>query len=297
MLGMALAAVAGPAGAEDQASGIEVVRELTPYYTSLALYVPFDKPIPDSTGEDEFEIYRQLLAHSLKPQVLMLEASVYPMPVLGTWLRRNHPGGYADGELSGDVNWIESVTAGFREPGALSIFLGSAMNLVREGEERRGTNKAHVGYLLSGGTRHIRDNVLVDDDWYEFEWKIKGERQFKDDRLSWSFRIGTQQHANPEVADQAYVGIKRSNSDWRQRRFLSWLTNSAVSLKVGVTDEDFSLAGGELLLQKRYPLAWGRVAIALETGLIYENHRAYSGSLSDPEGGDVLFVLRPNLEF
>jgi hypothetical protein len=295
MLGMALAAVAGSARAEDE--GVEVVTELTPYYTSLALYVPFDKPIPDSTGEDEFEIYRQLLANSVRPQVLMLEASVYPMPVLGTWLRRNHPGAYADGELSSDVNWIESVTAGFREPGAVSVFLGSAMNLVREGEERRGTNKAHVGYLLSGGTRHIRNNVFVDDDWYEFEWKIKGERQFKDDRLAWSFRIGTQQHANAEVADQVYLGFKRSNSDWREKRFLSWLTNTAVSLKVGATDEELSLASGELLLQKRYPLPWGHLAIALETGLIYEGHRAYSGSLNDAESGDLLFVLRPNLEF
>lgn len=295
--GLALAlGIAGPAaGAETAAPSPELVPELTPYYTSLGLYVPLDRPIPDNSGEDEFEIYRQLIANSLKPQVLLLEASVYPMPVLGTWLRRNHPGAYEDGELSEDFNWIESVTAGFREPGALSVFLGSAMNLVREGEQRRGTNKGHVGYLLSGGTRHIRDNVLVRDDWYEFEWKLKGERQFANDTLSWSFRIGTQQHANREIADQVYVGLKRSSLDLRAPS-LSWLTNTAVALKIGSVDDRASLANAELLLQKSFPLPSWHLAIALEAGFIYEDSNAYSGSLRGDED-NVLFVLRPNVVF
>jgi len=290
------AAMAAPGAAAEEAAGAEWVPELTPYYTSLALYVPLDdRPIPDNSGEDEFEIYRQLLANSLRPQVLLFEASVYPMPVLGTWLRRNEPGFYDDGEISGDFNWVESVTAGFREPGAVSVFLGSAMNLVREGEERRGTNKGHVGYLLSGGTRHIRRNVLVSDDWYEFEWKLKGEREFADDHLTWSFRVGTQQHANADIADQVYLGLKRSNFDLRAP-FLSWLTNTAVAVKVSAVDDGMSLAGAELLLSKRYPVQALRLAIALETGFIHESRRAYSGSLRDDED-DYLFVLRPNLEF
>lgn len=296
--GLALAGVLpAAAGDETPAPAVEVVPEVTPYYTSLGLYVPLgDKPIPDNSGEDEFEIYRQLLANSLEPQVLLLEASVYPMPVLGTWLRRHEPGFYEDGEISPDLNWIESVTAGFREPGAVSVFLGSAMNLVREGEQRRGTNKAHVGYLLSAGTRHIRDNVLVSDDWYEFEWKLKGEREFAEDRLAWSFRVGMQQHANADVTDQVYVGLKRSNSDWRLRPYLSWLTNTAASLKIGSTDDRPSLASAELLLQRSFPLPDWRIAIALETGLIYEDSGAYSGELRRDED-DVLFVLRPNIEF
>ena len=295
--GLLALAAAGPAAADDAAApSVEWVPELTPYYTSLGLYVPFDKPIPDNSGEDEFEIYRQLLANSLKPQVLLLEASVYPMPVLGTWVRRRHPGAYDDAEISRDLNWIESVTAGFREPGALSLFVGSAMNLVREGEQRRGTNKAHVGYLVSGGTRHIRDNVLVDDDWYEFEWKLKGEREFADDKLAWSFRIGTQQHSNHDVTDQVYVGLKRSNSDWRLKPYLSWLTNTSASVKVGSRDDRPSLASAELLLQRSFPVPAWHLAIALEAGLLYEDSSAYSGRLRDDED-DVLFVLRPNVEF
>jgi hypothetical protein len=282
--------------AEATAAGPELVPELTAYYTSLGLYVPLTgEAIPDNRGDDELEIYRQLLVNSFRPQLLLLEASVYPMPLLGTWLRRNARGFYGDAQLGADLNWIESVTAGFSEPAALSVFLGSAMNLVRPGERHRGLNKGHVGYLASFGDRHIRDNVLIDDDWYELEWKLKGEREFADDRLSWSFRLGTQQHSHQEIADTAYVGLKRGNLDWRAP-FLAWLTNSAVSFKVATTTDGFALARGELLLEKRYPVpGWG-FALAVETGFLYESNRAYIGSLRDAED-NFIFVLRPNLEF
>ncbi|HUR39542.1 MAG TPA: hypothetical protein VM240_00055 [Verrucomicrobiae bacterium] len=289
-------AIATTSTSAQEAGGAEWVRELTAYYTSLAYYVPLGGgAIPESRGDDELEIYRELLVHSLKPQVLLLEASVYPMPLLGTWLKRNQRDFYEDAQLRGDINVIESVTAGFPEPAALSLFLGSAMNLVRPGEQRRGTNKGHVGYLLSVGDRHIRDNVLVDDNWYELEWKLKGERQFHDDALSWSFRFGTHQHSHPEIADVVYLGLKRGNLDWRAP-FLAFLTNSAAAFKVDVTTDGLALARAQLLIEKRYPLErWG-IAIGLETGFVYENNRAYTGSLRDDED-DLLFVLRPNIGF
>lgn len=292
---MALALATGGARAQD-APAIELVPELSAYYTSLGLYVPLTgKPLPDNRGDNELEIYRELLLNSLRPQVLLLEASVYPMPLLGTWLRRKQAGLYEDAQLRGDLNWIESITAGELEPAALSLFLGSAMNLVRPGEPRRGTNKGHVGYLLSVGDRHIRHNVLVDDAWYELEWKLKGERASEDERLSWSFRLGTKRHSHDAVADTVYVGFKRGNLDWRAP-FLAWLTNSAADLQVAFTAGGLALTRADLLIEKRYPLErWG-VALAVEAGVLHENRRAYAGSLRD-EDDDVIFVLRPNVEF
>lgn len=274
----------------------EWVPELAAYYTALGLYVPLTgKPIPDNTGDDELEIYRELLLNSLRPQLLLLEASVYPLPLAGTWLRRKEPGLYDDAQLRGDFNWIESATGGFPEPAAVSLFLGSAMNLVRPGERRRGTNKGHVGYLLSAGDRHIRNNLLVDDDWYELEWKLKGEREFEGDRLSWSFRLGTKRHSNDEIADTVYVGLRRGNLDYRAP-FLAWLTNSAATFQVEATTDGVALARSELLLEKRYPIErWG-FALALEGGFVYQNDRAYTGSLRDDDD-NFIFVLRPNLEF
>ncbi|MGH8629753.1 MAG: hypothetical protein ACREU7_03170, partial [Burkholderiales bacterium] len=270
-----LVAVIVALGAAGKAEAVELVPELTAYYTSLGLYIPLTgRPIPESRGDDELEIYRELLLTSLRPQLLLLEASVYPMPILGTWVRRNEPGLYEDANLRGDLNWIESATAGLQEPAAVSVFLGSAMNLVRPGEKRKGTNKGHMGYLASVGDRHIVDNLLIDDNWYELEWKLKGEREFADDHLSWRFRLGTQQHSHPEIADTVYVGLRRGNLDYRAP-FLAWLTNSSADFSVGATASGLSLARTELLLEKRYPLPQWGFALALEAGFIYESNRAY----------------------
>lgn len=293
----ALALLLAPAPAwcgEPPASRIEFVPELTAYYTDVDLYIPLtQKPIPETRGDNELEIYRDLFIGSLKPQVLLLEAAVYPMPIAGTWIRRNEPNWYAGADF-GSVNWIESVTAGQQEPCSVSAFLGSALNLVRPGEARRGTNKGQMGYLASYGDRHIHDNVLFRDPWYEFEWKLKGEKDFADDHLSWSFRLGTKQHSHPNITDTVYVGLRRGQIDYRAP-FLAWLTNSSIDLSLAFGTGNLELVRSELLLSKRYPIQrWG-FAIALETGVIYENSAAYTGALQDPD--NFVFVLRPNLAF
>lgn len=283
-------------GAQAADAAPEVVWELTPYYTSSGVYIPLtDRPIPDSRSDNELEIYRELLLQSFRPQVLLLEASVYPMPVLGTWLRRKESGLYRDADIGNDFNLIESLTAGFPEPAALSLFLGSAINLVKPGQPRKGTNKGHIGYLVSGGLRHIKDNVLIGDNWYEVEWKLRGERLFKNDRLSWSFRLGTKQHSHPEIADTAYLGLKRSNLDYNAP-WLAWLDNTEGEFLIAMTTRGFALARSELLLKKRFPLRTLGFAMALQGGFIYENGRTYTGSLRDNDD-DLIFVLRPNLEF
>lgn len=285
--------LSGPAQA---AGATEVVWELTPYYTSAGAYISLtDLPLPDSRGDSELEIYRELLLQSFRPQVLLLEASVYPMPVLGTWIRRKNPGFYDDADIGNNLNWIESLTAGFPEPAALSVFLGSAMNLVRPGQARKGTNKGHVGYLASGGLRHIKDNVLISDNWYELEWKLKGERHFKEDRLSWSFRLGAKQHSHPEIADTVYLGLKRSKLDYNAP-LLAWLDNTEGEFLVAMTSKGFALARSELLLEKRIPLRSWSFALALQGGFIYENDRTYTGSLREDDD-NFIFVLRPNIEF
>lgn len=298
MLAVAAALAWSGAGHADEPPGtVEWVPELTPYYTDVGLYVTLGAPLPDTTGEDELGVYRDLFLGSLHPQLLVLETSVYPLPLAGTWVRRHRPGFYEDAEIDRlNVNWIESLTSGFQEPAAVSAFLGSAVNFVRPGETRRGTNKGMMGYLLSAGTRHIRENVLVPDDWYEFEWKLKGDRQFADDHLSWSFRLGTKQNSNPEIADTVYLGLRRSNLDFRAP-FLSFLTNSELAVLVAATTDGLALARTEVIGEKRYPLRLCGCGLALQLGVIIEKNRQYSGSLNENDNDHLIAVLRPNLEF
>ena len=276
----------------------EVIWEWGAYYTSVGVNIPLtDEAVPDGGEMSEAEVYARLLANSLRPRVLLLEASVYPMPVLGTWIRRHEPGLYEDAWIAGRrVNLVQALTAGFQEPWAVSAFVGNQMRFTRRGEQDLDTNRGYMGYLVSAGKKHIRDDVLIDDDWIELEWKMKGERKFAGEHLFWSFRAGTKFHRHPDIANVVYLGIGRSNLDFGWKYF-SWLKNSRVNLLTEFTSDSMTFARQELLFAKKMPLQSCRCALELGLGLIYERDVKYTGSLANTDRNAFSLVLRPNLEF
>jgi hypothetical protein len=142
----------------------EVIWEWDPYYTDVDLNIPLtSKPIPTITSDSETVIYRDLIEGSAIPRYMLLEASVYPMPILGTFLKRHTPGLYKQGQIgNSSINIFESATAGFQEPWAVSAFFGNIANLVRPGETRTGSNLGYTGYLISAGSKqraHLRQMV------------------------------------------------------------------------------------------------------------------------------------------
>lgn len=286
-----LLVVAGASGAQER-SKPEVLTEFGAYYSSIGLYVPLsDDPFPDGGRLEEADVYRQLFERSWRPNVVAFEASVYPMPILGVWLRKDHPTFY---DLSPSL--FQAVTAGFQEPWAVSAFFGSQMKFTRPDEGERGSNRAHFGYLVSAGTKHIKSNVLIADDWLEAEWKMKGERVFKEDRLDWSFRAGGRYNGNRDIADTLHLGIRRSNLDFKAP-FLSWLDNSRLDLLTELAVDGLTLLRQEVIFGKRYPLESRLYALELDFGLIYERASKYSGELSPLAKTAVTVVFRPNIIF
>src|SRR6185503_589681 len=244
----------------------------------------------------EIDVYRQLFERSYRPNVIALEASVYPMPILGTWIRRHHPGFYDDARIVGDVNLVQAITAGFQEPWAVSAFFGSQMKFTREGGTERGTNWGYMGDLVSAGKKHIKNNVLIDDDWIEAEWKLKGERMFNEERLSWSFRGGARLNRNHDIANTLYIGTRRSNLDFKSR-FLSWLDNSRIDLFTEFAMDRRGLVRQEIIFGKKYPFESRKMAWELDFGVIYERARKYTGDLAPLAKTGFTLVLRPNLVF
>ncbi|MEI6702156.1 MAG: hypothetical protein WCL71_01310, partial [Deltaproteobacteria bacterium] len=58
-------AVASIPNPEKKAAAIEFVWELDPYYSEMSLHFPLtDTPIPETTGSNEFEVYRKLFINS-----------------------------------------------------------------------------------------------------------------------------------------------------------------------------------------------------------------------------------------
>ena len=284
-------AALGPVRAQEPPK-TEVVTEWGAYYSSIGLYVPIsDDPFPDGGRLEESEVYKQLFERSWRPNVVAFEASVYPMPVLGVWLRKDHPTFY---DIAPSV--VQAVTAGFQEPWAVSAFFGSQMKFTRPGETERGTNRGYMGYLVSAGTKHIKSNVLIADDWLELEWKLKGERMFNQERLNWSFRAGGRYNSNRDIADTLHLGLRRSNLDFRMP-FLSWLDNSRVDLLTEVAVDGLTLLRQEVIFGKKYPMESRKVAWEFDFGVIYERASKYSGELTPLAKTSLTLVFRPSIVF
>lgn len=288
-----LAGAAGAARAQQAATPkVEVLQQYNAYYTSVGLYIPLGADqFPDGGRLDEVDVYNQLFQRSWQPNIVALEASIYPMPLLGVWLRKEHPDFYDRAP-----SLVQAVTAGFQEPWAISAFFGSQMKFTRPDETERGSNRGYLGYLVSAGTKHIKSNVLIADNWLELEWKMKGERVFKEERLDWSFRAGGRYNGNRDIADTLHLGIRRSNLDFKAP-FLSWLDNSRIDLLSELAVDGLALVRQEVIFGKKYPLESRKYALELDFGLIYERASKYSGDLSPLAKTAITVVFRPNIVF
>lgn len=276
------------------AAAQQISHELDAYYSNIGVDVPISSEAePDGGTLGEVEVYRELLRTALKPRIFLLETSVNPLPWLGALYKSNDPDSY---ERANQARLLDSVTAGFQEPWALSAFLGSTMRFSREGESVGHSNRAYMGWLLSYGAEHIRNNVLINDHWWELEWKLKGDREFRDEKLSWSFRLGFKEHGNPYIRDVAYVGFRRDSLNFLNRAS-SWLDNAGVEIKTEIARDDGSFMRQELLFNRNFPLPRWRAAFVLDVGVIYESPDKYRGRLSDLDSDAVTLVLRPNLNW
>ena len=99
--------------------------DLDAYYSSVSWVIGFSQQnIPEIDNLAEIGIYKRLIADSLTPDFLILEASVNPLPVLGVYLREQQPGLYAKGEGNAGANLVESMTTGFEDPFAIAFLAG-----------------------------------------------------------------------------------------------------------------------------------------------------------------------------
>lgn len=294
----ALAALAfGTAQAQEEAAQAEFVYELDPYYTNAGYNIPLtDKPIPVIESSSEAVIYRELIQDSIVPRYMTVEVSLYPMPILGTYLKTHQRGFYDSGAIGSNFNIIESLTAGFQEPWAVSLFFGNVAKLKRPGDTRIGNNYGYTGYLLSAGEKHIKNNMLVEDHWLELEWKIKGQLDYTDKKLTWSFRGGAKFHTNVEVNDVYYVSLSRSNTELNSPG-LDWLDNTTAEFRMHFLQQTGKLVRMELIAGKKLPLPDKGFTPTLSAGFIWTSPHEYSGSLRSLENNTLTFVIRPSIEF
>jgi hypothetical protein len=278
--------------------------ELDPYYSAVGMYNSLTgKPIPHMTADSELEIYRDLISKFYQPRTLILEASLNPLPYAGTLIRKHQPGFYGRSQVTSNFNVVQAVTAGFEEPWAVSLFLGNVVSFDTINSPILGKRNGYSGMLVSYGNYHIKDNVLVKDDWVELEGKLKGEQILQDRSLRWSFRGGAKFHGNPYIADSFYIGFRRSRTDFKEGSGANfWLHNSGFEYVSDFSQKKLEPLRHYFVVDKKFPAKNSRVAFTLGLGFVWTADKKYSGPLANSYRGgkkpnSFQFILQPNLEF
>ncbi len=304
ILAAALALAPFPARAGEPAEKKTTVEiELDPYYSAVGVYNSLTgKPIPHLQAASELAIYKELVARFYQPRTLIIEASLNPLPYAGALIRKHQPDFYRDMQLSSNLNAVQAFTAGFEEPWALSLFLGNVVSFDTINKSLQGKRNGYSGLLIDVGNYHIKDNVLIRDNWLQMEGKLKGEQILTDRSLRWSFRGGAKFHENRYIADSFFIGFRRSRTDFKERGGSFWLHNSGFEYVSDFSQKKLEPIRHSLVVDKKFPFKKSRAAFTLGLGFVWTADKKYSGPLSNSAAGtktpnSFQFILRPNLEF
>ncbi|HOW88808.1 MAG TPA: hypothetical protein PL037_00895, partial [Elusimicrobiales bacterium] len=223
--------------------------------------------------------------------------SLNPLPYAGTLIRRHQASFYERMKVSDNLNVVEALTAGFEDPWAVSLFFGNVVTFESINKALQGKRTGYSGLLLNTGNRHIKNNTLIRDDWFEMEGKLKGEQYLADRTLRWSFRGGLKVHGNGYIADAFYLGFRRSRTDFGTNRSF-WLNNSGFEYVADFSQRKLEPLRHFFLVEKK--LCTGKHSVlSLGAGFVWTANKKYSGPLADRDSGHNSFqlMLRPNLEF
>jgi len=303
LLACALALTPAFALAEEPAEKKTTLEiELDPYYSAIGVYNSLTgKPIPHLEVASELEIYRELITKFYHPRTLIIEASLNPLPYAGTLVKRHQPGFYKGMQFGDNFNAVQAATAGFEEPWALSIFLGNVVSFDTINKSLQGKRNGYSGLLIDLGTHHIKDNILIKENWMQMEGKLKGEQILADRSLRWSFRGGAKFHESRYIADSFFVGFRRSRTDFKEKGSF-WLLNSGFEYTSDFSQKKLAPIRHYLVVDKKFPMKKSRMAFTLGLGFVWTADKKYSGPLSNSAAGtkapnSFQFILRPNLEF
>jgi hypothetical protein len=293
-----LLACAAPAAALGKP---EFELELDPYYSAAAMTVPFSKSVSTEEAHGhEVWTYIRMLEKAFLPQFAVLEASANPLPITGAVFRNALPSAYRKARITPSLNIVDALAAGFEEPYALSLFLGNVMDF-SEGKKHVGhKRKGYMGYLLSAGNYHIMENIVVADNWFEAEGKIKGDQTTEKRKMSWSFRGGLKHHSNIDVADTFYLGIRRSRTDFVKTRW-SALLSAGIDCRLDFRKTDSKLVRQFVMIEKNFPFTSKKgknMSFSLGFGYQWLSRDRYGGALGERrQQPERRFMIRPNVKF
>lgn len=278
----------------------EFELELDPYYSDVAMTIPFSTGVAAGMVEGEFKTYSAMTKHVLLPQFVILEGSVNPLPVAGAFFRHHGESVYRRARVTPSLNLVEALTTGFEEPYALSLFLGNIIDFSHGQKSRGHKRKGYMGYLVSVGNYHIMESLLIPDNWVEAEVKIKGDQVTEERKMSWSFRAGQKAHGNRDISDTIYFGLRRDRIDYVKTPLSFWLS-AGLDYRADFRRSDLRPVSHSVMVEKNFPFTTAskkKLTFSLGFGYQWLSREKYAGALAErrlrPESR---IMIRPNLKF
>jgi hypothetical protein len=285
----------------DTTWGQEVEVQLDPYYSALGFVSSLStQAVPRMTLAPEQGMYLQLLQGMWQPDQILAEFSVNPLPVIGVGLRSHSPDFYAASEVGG-THLVRSLTTGFPEPWAQSLFLGKVLHFQDSAQNPVG--RGYAGFLFSWGLDHLAYNRWVDAPWIEGEIKLKGTWIHGSEEAGYSYAIGAKEHFHGQITDLLRFAIRRSHVD-RQYKGWSWTKNADLEWRIDL-DRDKALEFWDhwFTTGVRYSFLWGKKwpqkhgVLSLGLGLAWEVRSGYGPHLAEESAEGWGLILRPNWVF
>ena len=276
----------------------EINVELDHYYTCLSYTVAITKqPIPEMNITREGELYWHMLKNFIFPRYILFEASLYPLPIAGVYIKKEARNFYNDSEIVRGINIVKAVTTGFPEPYAGAVFFGNVANFTK-GDSDEVTGRGFSGIAISYGDRHIVDNIMVADKWLELELKIKGVDEHQVHNMEWSYSVGIKLHDNNEISQQFSISIYRNSIYYADSigSLLGFLRNTEQQLRIDFNLEHLNIkkpTSFSFLVGKNFPIGDGTVTLALKAGGLKIFSDGYSGSLKQDIDRKWALMVRP----
>ncbi|MDR3237899.1 MAG: hypothetical protein LBT84_05280 [Spirochaetia bacterium] len=282
----------------------EIGIELDHYYSCINYTIALtEQSIPKLNIQNESELYLHMLTNFIFPRYALFEASIYPLPIAGVYIKKEAHNFYQDAELTRGINIVRAVTDGFQEPYAASLFLGNVANFVK-GTGSDVTGRGFSGFALNFGDRHIVDNIMVHDKWFETELKIKGTDYHEIHNMEWSYSMGIKLHGNEEINDQFFISVYRNRIDYTGIGADSLLgffvRNTEQQLRIDFALRRFDIrkpSSFSFLVGKNFPIGDGAVTLAFRVGALKIFSGGYSGELEQDIDRKWALIVRPMAYF
>lgn len=278
---------------------------VSPYVATAEVVGPLEERgipyVKSDRREDHY--YWRVLRHMLVPRFWILGLDVKPVAAAGVLAKEFAPGLYDDAEVAPGLNLVQSVSEGWTDPGALTLFVGDALDVVDDGGGIVGRGRA--GLALSMGFGHIVSNVIYPDLWVEPSVRLAGELVSTSRDMEWNFVVGMRFHTSRDVRNVLFCEIVRNRID---RHYYGWhpLRNTSLEYRLDLSPVLLFKTGElygdgtvnhSLLAGKRWPVRGGKNTLGLKLGAEYQWSNGYSGRVKRAAEPGWTFLMRPMFSF